>query len=75
MRYMVLSIRIVTWRKVRGLTQAVLAEAAGVTTSSISLYEAGRVEPSQAKLEAIVARLGLTMSRFYGRLPKARAAA
>lgn len=75
MRYMRLAIRIRTWRLARRLTQADLATAAGVTVSAISHLERDEAEPSQQRLEAIVARLGLTMSRFYGRTPRVRAAA
>lgn len=72
---MELSKRIVTWRKARGLAQSALAEAAGVTVSAISRIECGRNGPSQAVLSAIVERLGLSMEKFYGRTPRARAAA
>jgi transcriptional regulator with XRE-family HTH domain len=69
-----IGIRIATWRRARGLTQADLAVAAGVTVSAVSYWEAGKSTPSHAHLEAIVARLGLTMAQFYGRLPKQAAA-
>jgi len=72
---MELSIRIAAWRKARGLTQADLAEAAGVTASAVCLWEAGKSSPSQSHLAAIVDRLGLSIARFYGRVPKARATA
>jgi transcriptional regulator with XRE-family HTH domain len=70
---MELSHRIATWRKVRGLTQTDLAKAAGVTTSAVSLYESGKARPSVAVLDSIVERLGLTMAKFYGRVPRAEA--
>lgn len=68
------AIRIATWRKAKGLTQGALAEAVGVTTSAVSLWESDSTSPSQVNLEKIVEALGLTMARFYGRLPKRQAA-
>lgn len=70
-----LGIRIAGWRKSKGLTQAELAQACEVTVSAVSLWEAGKASPTQEHLETIVDRLGVTMARFYGRVPKARAAA
>lgn len=70
-----LSIRIAAWRKARGLSQSVLAVAAGVTVSAVSKWEAGAAAPSQSHLTAIIDRMGLSMARFYGRVPRARAAA
>lgn len=68
--------RITAWRKQRDLTQVELAERAGVSPSAICQWESPKYKaaPSQASLEAIVAALGLTMERFYGRVPRARAA-
>jgi transcriptional regulator with XRE-family HTH domain len=70
-----LSIRIAAWRKAKGLSQAALAIAAGVTVSSVSHWETGDWAPSQAHLAAIIDRMGLSMARFYGRVPRSRAAA
>lgn len=65
-----LAIRIASWRKARGLTQPALASAAGVSVSAVSLWEAGKSSPSQEHLQAIVDLFGLTMARFYGRVPR-----
>lgn len=60
------------------MTQGQLAEAIGVTRSAVCMWE-GRGEyknsPSQGHLAAAVEALGLTMERFYGRIPKERRAA
>lgn len=64
------AIRIATWRKAKGLTQAKLAANVGVTVSAVSYWEAGKTTPSQGHLEKLVAALDLTMPRFYGPLPK-----
>lgn len=73
MASMEIGARIARWRRSRGLTQRVLAQAAGVTVSAVSLWESGG-SPSQSSLEAVVAVLGLTMAQFYGPLPKLTAA-
>lgn len=67
-------IRIRSWRKVKDLTQTELAEAAGVTVSAVSYWEAGKTSPKQEHLESVVEALGLTMAQFYGPIPKQRAA-
>jgi transcriptional regulator with XRE-family HTH domain len=72
---MELPIRIASWRKARRLSQAEFAAAVGVTVSAVSLWESGKASPSLKRLKVIVDRLGLTMARFYGRVPRARAAA
>ena len=70
-----LGIRIASWRKHKGLTQADIAQACDVTVSAVSLWEAGKASPTQEHLVTIVGRLGLSMSRFYARAPRSRAAA
>ena len=65
--------RIAAWRRARGLTQRALAEAIGVTPAAVYQWEGtgdSRTSPSQSNLEAVVEALGLTIERFYGRLPK-----
>ena len=67
-----LPIRIAAWRSAKRLTQRALAEAAGVTVSAVSLWESGDATPSQAHLAKVVETFGLTMQRFYGRMPRRR---
>jgi transcriptional regulator with XRE-family HTH domain len=72
--------RIALWRKHKGLTQQQLAEAVGVTVGAVYQWEGcgddrkHHTAPSVANLEKLVAALGLTMGRFYGRLPRERRA-
>ena len=49
------------WRKHRGLTQAVLAEATGVSQAAIAGIERGRRAPSVALLRKTAAALGVDM--------------
>jgi transcriptional regulator with XRE-family HTH domain len=65
---MTIGARIYRWRKARGLPQSALAEAAGVTVSSVSLWESDRTGPRHDHLVAIVDRLGLTLEQFFGRI-------
>jgi len=72
-----LSVRLAAWRRSKGLTQAALATAvtdlgAPVTGSAVSYWEAGITTPTHANLELVVRALGLTMARFYGRIPRAK---
>lgn len=62
--------RIKTWRKARELTQQDLAEKCGITVSAVSLWESGDSAPSQKHLVEIVDLFGISMERFYGRMPK-----
>ncbi len=52
-------------RELIRLTQAQLAEAVGVTQSTIAHIEAGRSEPSEPNLEAIASHLGFPMAFFH----------
>ncbi len=68
-----LASRIASWRKLKGLSQRELAEAVGVSAAAVYQWEGtgeSQTSPSQANLEALVEALGLTMARFYGKLPK-----
>jgi transcriptional regulator with XRE-family HTH domain len=65
--------RITRWREAKRLTRQDLARAVGVTDAAVYQWEAtddNKTTPSVAHLEMIVGALGLTMVRFYGRLPK-----
>ena len=49
-------------RRLRGLSQRVLAEAAGVTRPMISAYERGRTTPSVETLDRLLAVLGASLA-------------
>jgi transcriptional regulator with XRE-family HTH domain len=69
--------RIAAWRKFRGMSQRDLAKAVGVTHGAVAQWEGGGdvdVSPSLDNLDKIVAALRLSMTQFYGRVPKAKAA-
>ena len=59
-------------RRARGMTQAELAEAAGVTQAALSRYENGMREPNDESLESLAQALGVTKefleqsSRVFG---------
>jgi transcriptional regulator with XRE-family HTH domain len=70
--------RIAAWRDARGLTQQQLAEAIGVTHAAVFQWEMdgdGRTTPSLKNLQKVCKVFGITMERFYGRIPKAKARA
>ncbi|MFP5218414.1 MAG: helix-turn-helix transcriptional regulator, partial [Actinomycetes bacterium] len=50
-----------------GLTQAQLAQRAGVTQSVISAYESGRREPALSTLSRLVGAAGLRLEVQIGR--------
>lgn len=59
------------------MTRQELAEAVGVTVAAVYQWEGTgehKVQPSLKTLEKIVDAFGITMERFYGRLPKIREA-
>ncbi len=66
--------RIAAWRKHRRMSQRELAKAVGVTQGAVAQWE-GEGTPSLDNLGKIVDVLGLTMERFFGRLPKREAKA
>lgn len=66
---MELGARIKAWLRIRGLTQAALAKAVGVTPAAVTAWVNGESDPTQRNLEAIVQALGLTMAEFYGAPP------
>ncbi|SFU46729.1 helix-turn-helix domain-containing protein [Alicyclobacillus macrosporangiidus] len=51
--------RIAHLRRARGLTQAQLASAAGVSASTIAMYETGRRTPDPEHLDKLAAALGV----------------
>lgn len=58
-------IRLREVRKARGLSQRELAKRAGVTNSTISLIEQGRVSPSVSSLKKVLDGLPMTMVEFF----------
>ncbi len=69
--------RIAAWRRSKGWTQSQLAEASGLSRAAICQVEGAgkhKMNPSQESLNAMVKALGVTMEKFYGRIPKAKAA-
>lgn len=54
-------------RTAAGLSQAKLAQKAGVTQSVISVYEAGRRQPSVPTLAALIAATGYELSLSVGK--------
>lgn len=70
---MELGTRLAAWRKHRGLKQRHVADVADVGVTTVSMWENGHAAPKHAHLVAVVDLFGITMERFYGRLPKVRA--
>jgi transcriptional regulator with XRE-family HTH domain len=69
--------RIAHWRVWRSWTPQDLAKAVGVTPAAVYQWEGtgeSKVRPSLEKLEKVVDALGITMARFWGPLPKLKAA-
>ena len=58
--------RLRTIRKEKGLTQAELAEKAGIAVNSVRLYESGKVIPKLDTIARIARAMGLTASDFVG---------
>lgn len=72
---MTVGARIAAWRKVRNLSQQELAELVEVTHAAVYQWEKRQTTPSQDHLEAVAKALGLTMEKFYGRIPSGSARA
>jgi transcriptional regulator with XRE-family HTH domain len=70
--------RIKAWREAKGWSQQELADAVGVTHAAVYQWEdtgENKTTPSLAKLEKVAEAIGITMERFYGRIPKTLAKA
>lgn len=68
--------RIAAWREHRKLTPGELAKKIGVTAAAVYQWEGtgdSQTVPSTMHLHALVEALDLTMARFYGALPVAKA--
>ncbi len=67
---------IIFWRRLRGLTQKQLAEAAGLSESAIKKIEGGRKRGSWSEsLEQICAALGITLMELISGAEKRALAA
>lgn len=64
--------RISSWRRALGFTQAQVADGVGKSKSTVSQWESDTQSPPLDQLEALVEFFGVTMARFYGRVPRPR---
>ena len=64
--------RLAALRKQKGLSQRELARRAGIPNGSLSVIEQGKVSPSIASLEKILAALPLELEAFFGNSPVAQ---
>jgi transcriptional regulator with XRE-family HTH domain len=65
--------RIAAWRRAKGWYQLQLAERAGLSRAYISMLETDEKQnPSKDVLDKIVDALGVSLARFYGRVPAAK---
>lgn len=67
--------RIRLWREFRGLSQTELADRAGMDKTKVCRLESGELIVRAIDLETIAGALGVTMPKFYGRIPKPAKAA
>jgi transcriptional regulator with XRE-family HTH domain len=70
--------RVAAWRRYRGWKQSELAARSGLSRAAICQIEGAgeyKSSPSQRSLNAIVDALDVTLTRFYGRIPKPRSKA
>ena len=65
-----LGLRLRALRERAGLSQRALAKKAGVTNASISLVEAGKMNPSVSALRRIVTAIPVSMSEFFSFEPE-----
>lgn len=54
-------------RKIKGLTQAQVAELVGVTVSSVKKWELDLIDPNTDKLIALALALGVSTDYLFGR--------
>ena len=57
-------LRVHELRKAKGITQAELAERAGVSRSYLSMIESGRKHPNAIRLQALADGLGVTVAEL-----------
>lgn len=60
-----ISVRLQQVRKIYGLSQRELAKRAGVTNSSVSMIEQGRVSPSLSSLEKLLKGIPMSLKDFF----------
>jgi len=69
-----LGTRIAHWRKLKGWSQAQLADRVGVTAAAVYQWEGSKkiekILPTTVSLLAIAKAFGISMQQFYGPLPK-----
>lgn len=65
--------RIAAWRAFKGMSQRELARRLKISHPAISQWEDGSTKPTQDNLAKIVDEFGISMERFYGRVPVAKA--
>lgn len=63
--------RIAQLRRSKGLSQAALAQALGLSTSAIAMYEQGRREPSVSTIIALADALDVTIDYLLTGQPSA----
>jgi transcriptional regulator with XRE-family HTH domain len=61
--------RIEAWRTWAGLNKTELARKIGVHMESVIQWENGATTPKSSNLEKIAAACGISMGRFWGRVP------
>jgi transcriptional regulator with XRE-family HTH domain len=62
--------RLARWREAKGWTQQELADRIGVSRTAVTQWESGRTTPTANNLAAVASILGVSMERFYGRVPE-----
>jgi transcriptional regulator with XRE-family HTH domain len=60
-----IAVRLQKVRKIYGLSQRELAKRAGVTNSSVSMIEQGRVSPSLSSLEKLLKGIPMNLKDFF----------
>jgi len=60
-----IALRLQQVRKIYGLSQRELAKRAGVTNSSVSMIEQGRVSPSLSSLEKLLKGIPMNLKDFF----------
>jgi len=67
-----ISLRLQQLRKMYGLSQRELAKRAGVTNSSVSMIEQGRVSPSISSMERLLKGIPMTLRDFFNFNPQSQ---